>query len=108
MRGGDSGGGSGSIPSVSMPASVEIMFGLIYLGPSLEGTIMDMTLPSSIKYDRRWWLDIGSSIRHASIIAHASKFALIDNGSIIYLELPLQTSQAWKLSSSDVVECNKD
>jgi hypothetical protein len=27
------------------------MFGLIYLGPSLEGTIMDITLPSSIKYE---------------------------------------------------------
>jgi hypothetical protein len=59
------------------------MCGLIYLGSSLEGTILDMTLPSSIEYDRRWWIDIGSSIRHASIIGHASKFALIDNGSNI-------------------------
>jgi hypothetical protein len=59
------------------------MCGLIYLGPCLEGTFMDMTLPSSIKYDKRWWIDVGSSIRHASIIGRARKLALIDNGSII-------------------------
>jgi hypothetical protein len=68
---------------ISEHASISGRFRMFYLGYSLEVTNMDMTLPSSIKDDRRWWIDRGFSIRHASIIGHASKFALIANGSII-------------------------